>query len=216
MTDDPCPADEASSASRSCTRSSSGRHGSRCSSSPSRAVGLPRRVWSSSCNSFRRRSWLRWSPRPATGSRETWCSRWASQFSRSRRAQSRPPWRSTSARMWCTPCAAVFTVALVSTPGAVASLLVHHARSPTQLDALERRTVVHASGWQPRRTGHHRDPARGHRARCRLRGDHGDLCCHRSDHPGATPSRRPTGLHAASAVHPDRLHRRRPIRVDRS
>jgi MFS family permease len=30
-------------------------------------------------------------------------------------------------------CAAVFTVALVSTPGAVASLLVHHARSPMQL-----------------------------------------------------------------------------------
>ena len=30
-------------------------------------------------------------------------------------------------------CAAVFTVALVPTPGAVASLLVHHARSPMQL-----------------------------------------------------------------------------------
>jgi MFS family permease len=30
-------------------------------------------------------------------------------------------------------CAALFTVALGSTPGAVASLLVHHARSPVEL-----------------------------------------------------------------------------------
>jgi MFS family permease len=44
-------------------------------------------------------------------------------------------------------CAALFTVALGSTPGAVASLLVHHARSPVELMQWNiRRSFMRAGG----------------------------------------------------------------------